>query len=404
MAKKVLLISQVFYPDQVSTASLFTNLCSVMVEKGVEVEVWSGQPSYSTITRQPKRQIYNGINIRYLRSTNFPKDRLTGRLINMLTFTVSACLKILFSHDKRVVWTHTTPPLLGILVSFICSLKKRKFIYILLDIFPEGLIRLGKVSGNNPLISLWHKLFIRSLARSTGIIAIGRDIKQWVDTSCIACQNKTVYIPHWQNEELIFPVPIDQNRFVSEKKIAGNFLIQYSGNMGLWNELSTIGKAVKKNIEGVHYVFVGDGVRKKELLNEFIAEEQGNITIMPFQPNEVFNDIISASHVHLVTLRDGLQGMAVPCKIYGILAAGKPVIALVPEESEIAYVVKEEKCGIVINPTDTEGLINAINLFKSDNSLLIQMGLNSRNAYLKKYTTRIIAEKYLSLLDQIDNL
>ena len=98
-------------------------------------------------------------------------------------------------------------------------------------------------------------------------------------------------------------------------------------------------------------------------------KDQTNIMILHFQPNEVYNDIISASHVHLVTLREGIEGIAVPSKIYGILAAGRPVIAMVPEHSEIAYIVKEENCGIVLSPTDLTGLIDAIRLLKSDESL-----------------------------------
>ena len=130
-------------------------------------------------------------------------------------------------------------------------------------------------------------------------------------------------------------------------------------------------------------------------------EDQTNFRILQFQPNEVYNDIISASHVHLVTLREGLEGIAVPSKIYGILAAGRPVIAMVPEHSEIAYIVKEENCGILLNPDDLNGLLDAIRLLKSDESLARQYGENSRKAFENKYTTRIIAERYKSVLKKL---
>ena len=159
MSKKFLLISQVFYPDQVSTANFFTNLCSVLAEDNIEVEVWSAHPSYTESKRQPKTLEYKGIKIRYLSSTNFSKSSLPGRIINTLTFTVSAGLKVLFSRDKTPVWTHTTFPFVGILLSFICSFKKRKFIYILLDIFPEGLIRVGRVSKKNPVYPIMAQTF-----------------------------------------------------------------------------------------------------------------------------------------------------------------------------------------------------------------------------------------------------
>jgi hypothetical protein len=95
MANKFLLISQVFYPDEVSTANLFTNLCSVIAKDDVEVEVWCAQPSYTCFEKQPQKIHYNGINISYLPSTNFRKSNIAGRLINYLTFTVSIVCKLL---------------------------------------------------------------------------------------------------------------------------------------------------------------------------------------------------------------------------------------------------------------------------------------------------------------------
>src|SRR5665648_272134 len=257
MSKKFLLISQVFYPDQVSTANLFTSLCSLIVEGGIEVEVWSAQPSYTKLNRQPQRLNYEGINILYMPSTNFKKSCFAGKFLNILTFMISASLKLMFSKDKTPVWTHTTPPFLGILLSFICSVKKRKFIYILLDIFPEGLIRLGFVSRRNLIIKVWNRLFINTLKKSEKIIVIGRDIKQFIVELCNECRNRIEYIPHWQDDKLIFPIDFNTNEFVKDHGLKDKFVVQYSGNMGLWNELKTMSKAVKLNIENIVYIFVG---------------------------------------------------------------------------------------------------------------------------------------------------
>jgi colanic acid biosynthesis glycosyl transferase WcaI len=402
MSKKLLLISQVFYPDQVSTANLFTNLCTVLAgSEEIDVEVWAGQPSYTELKKQPKNVNFKGVRIKYLPCSNFPKKNFIGRILNTITFTASAGFKILFSGKKTPVWTHTTPPFLGILIAFICSLKKQKFVYILLDIFPEGVIRLGKVSGLNPFIRIWHYLFMKALKRSEKIIVIGRDMKIWVERECPACRHKTEYIPHWQDESLLFPVDYSTNDFVIEKKLVEKFVVQYSGNFGLWNEVKTMARAAVMSPPDVVFIFVGGGMRKQELLEELSGKDQQNIIILPFQANEKFNTILTGSHIQLITLKEGLEGMAVPCKIYGILAAGIPVIAMVPPESEIAMIVNEEKCGFVIGPTDLDGLIRSITVLKSDKTLQKQMGQNSRNAFEKKYTTKIIAGKYKSVLDNL---
>lgn len=401
MPDKFLLISQVFYPDQVSTANLFTNLCSVIAED-TEVEVWSAHPSYTARVRQPAKLIYNKITIRYLPSTNFSKSSIPGRVLNELSFTVSVCVKLFFSKEKTPVWTHTNPPFLGNILSFICSVKKIKFVYVLLDIFPEGLLRIGKVSRKNPLIRFWNKLFIKTLTKSEKIIVIGRDTRQWLTEKFTLSKNKINYIPLWQDDRLLYPMNFDDNNFVVKNGLLGKFVVQYSGNMGLWNELETMGAAVRENIKDVVFMFVGGGIRKPELLNKFALETQKNVMFLPFQSNNDFNEILNASHVQIVTLKEGLEGMAVPSKIYGILAAGKPVIAMVPDNSEIAFIIKEEKCGIVLNPNDLTGLLETIKLLKTDQNLLNNLGKNGRIAFENKYTLRIIADRYKNLLKELN--
>ncbi|HBH82415.1 MAG TPA: hypothetical protein DDY34_01225 [Bacteroidales bacterium] len=400
MASKLLLISQVFYPDEVSTANLFTNLSSVLVREGVDVQVWCAHPSYTHLHKQPRTLVYNGVNILYLPSTNFKKTNLAGRITNYITFTFSVILKLLISRENVPVFTHTTPPSLGIILAILCSLKKRKFAYILLDIFPEGLIRLGNVTESNILIKIWQNLFTYSLKKSYKIIVIGRDMMKWLGELDNDFLQKTEYIPMWQDDELICPEEYTFNPYVIKNHLQDKFLVQYSGNMGLWNDMKVIGKAVSRNTEGVSYMFVGGGMRKKELLECFINDEQKNVIMLSFQPTEKFNKIITACHVGLVSLRAGLEGMAVPSKIYGIMAAGIPIVAIVPEKSEIGYIINEENCGITVIPGDTDGLINAILLLKSDDELRNKLGQNGRNAFLKKYTTSKIAFRYKLMLDK----
>ena len=270
-----------------------------------------------------------------------------------------------------------------------------------MDAMPDSLIRAGKLSTRSIFVKAWLRLHLSALKKCHKIVVIGRDMKSWLKGIFPSGADKIFYIPLWQDDELIMPVGFKENPFIIGNKLSEYFVVQYSGNIGLWNEVGTLGKAVKQNIDNVEFIVIGGGIRKKELLDEFSVEDQKNIKIFPFQPNEIFNDIISASHVHLVTLKEELAGIAVPSKIYGILAAGRPVIAMVPEYSEIAYIVKEENCGFVINPADLTGLINAIQSLRSDENLTRKFGENSRKAFEKKYTTRIIAERYKTVLNQL---
>lgn len=139
-------------------------------------------------------------------------------------------------------------------------------------------------------------------------------------------------------------------------------------------------------------------MRKNELHSTFSADNQKNVLILPFQPIEKLSNVLTGCHVGLVSLREGLEGMAVPSKIYGIMAAGVPVIAMVPQQSEIAYIIREENCGFIVDPGDVDGLIDAVMELKSDEQLRQKMGINGRKAFEQKYTTKVIAGKYKLLI------
>ncbi len=329
----------------------------------------------------------------------FPKSNLFGRILNYLTFSVSLTFRFLLSKEKATIFTHTTPPSLGILLSFLCHIKKRKLIYILLDIFPEGLIRLGKVSDKNLYIQFWEKLNISALKRSHRIIVIGRDMEKWVIEKFKDTAEKTTYLPLWQDAELINPMEIEVNTFIKEHDLEGKFIVQYSGNMGLWQDMEILGTVANMmSDENTTFVFIGGGMRKKELLDTFNNKIPQNVRLFPFQPNKELGNVLTACHLALISLRDGLTGMAVPSKIYGIMAAGIPSIAIVPEDSEIAMILKEEDCGLVVEPGDIDGLKNAIIRLKEDEKLRIEMGKNARKAFENKYTVRDIAQQYKKLI------
>ncbi len=400
---KLLLISQVFYPDQVSTANLFTNLCVYLLKIGVSVEVWCAQPSYTEKKKQSRTSNYQGIEIHYLPSTHFHKRILLGRLFNYMTFMISVFVKLIGEKNKSPVITHTTPPSLGIVISWICLLRKRKFVYILLDIFPEGLIRLGRVSRNNLFIRLWERLHMGSLRRSHKIIVIGRDMEEWIMGIYPRGRSKLVYIPLWHDDHIISPIQYHENTLIQKCNLQDKFVVQYSGNMGLWNELEVIAHAVNRIYKDVFFLFIGDGMRARELFSNLNDVTHDAFIRLQFQPISQLNETLNACHVGLVSLKEGLQGMAVPSKIYGIMAAGKPIIAIVPDDSEIARVVHEENCGIVVAPNDADLLVLAILRLKNNKQLRTVMGENGRKAFELKYSTSNLSARYRLLLESMSD-
>ena len=169
--------------------------------------------------------------------------------------------------------------------------------------------------------------------------------------------------------------------------LGGKFIVQYSGNMGMWHDIAGLVETADKlrDEPDVQLLFIGDGARRKEAEELSRELKTENITWHPFVPIEQLRESLSTCHVALISLRAGFEGIAVPSKLYGILASGRAIIAHVPRESEVAYVVEEERCGLVVEPSDAEGVKAAILELASDPERVRKMGVRAFEAYCAKY-------------------
>jgi glycosyltransferase involved in cell wall biosynthesis len=157
--------------------------------------------------------------------------------------------------------------------------------------------------------------------------------------------------------------------------------------MGLWHDIETFVRAAKRldSHQDIQFIFVGGGMRKKRALD--LAREIGikNIHWKEFVPLNELSESLAGCHLALISLNQNLEGVAVPCKLYGILASGRPTIAQVPAKSEVAMTVIENCCGLVIEPGDVEGLADAIYRLSKDMESVRAMSLAAFKAYSKNY-------------------
>ena len=101
-------------------------------------------------------------------------------------------------------------------------------------------------------------------------------------------------------------------------------VVLYSGNLGLAHEFDTLLDAAEilRGERQLLFAFVGEGPRRDEVEREFARRGLTNVEFRPHVPRESLGDSLAAGDVHLVTMRDGIAGLVVPSKIYGILVAG----------------------------------------------------------------------------------
>jgi glycosyltransferase involved in cell wall biosynthesis len=169
-------------------------------------------------------------------------------------------------------------------------------------------------------------------------------------------------VPNWP-PAAVHPVPRDENLFRAEHDLTDRFVVMYSGNMGLAHPFDAVLDAadrLESERPEVLFLFVGEGPRKDALRAQVQRRGLPNVRFLPFQPRERLAESLSAADLHLVTMRPELEGLVVPSKLYGALAAGRPACFLGPPGSEAARAVAEHDCGAVLPDPSGAALADAI--------------------------------------------
>jgi colanic acid biosynthesis glycosyl transferase WcaI len=369
----IVIVSQVFYPNTQSTSILLTDLALNLQNKNTKVTVICGFPNGVDNDTVERYENFNGIDIYRCGINVNLKAGLWQRVTSYISYLLHAGWKLLFLGEKEIILGVSNPPFLSIVLMIVSLIKHCQYYFIVHDVYPEGLVAVGKLKEQSLITKTWQKLNQLSYRRSEKIVTLGRDMSDLLIENYALDRHKIEYIPNWSLTTAQEPISFEQNDLAHNLGIQSKFVVQYSGNMGLWHDIDTFIRAAQQL-------------------------ELTNIIWMDFVPTEQLNTSLTCAHVALISLNSGLEGIAVPCKLYGILASGRAILAQVPQKSEIAYVVEEEECGFVVPPGDVDGLVKRIEQLFADRDLTNKMGGNSFQAYKSKYTIESITGQFQSML------
>jgi colanic acid biosynthesis glycosyl transferase WcaI len=386
----IVFVCLVFHPDSSASSLLFTDLFRRLAGD-VRVTVLCGFPSKDRalqLETLPRRETVGGVDLVRCGVRMRGKKSLLTRAVAYGSFLAHAGWHLLRLEQEAIVVGSTDPPFTPIALWLTSHLRRFEYQLVLLDLYPDGLLALGKLRSRSPLTHLWRALNRISYARAEQLTVIGRDMATLLQRRYAVDPLRITYIPHWAPEEVDRLDVAGAGTLLSLLGLQGKFVVQYSGNMGLWHDMHTLVRAAERlrDDKRIHFLFIGQGMRRRSA--EQLSDELGltNITWLDFLPREELSRSLAACDVALISLRQGLAGVAVPSKLYGILASGRPVIAQVPLDSEVARVVREERCGMVVAPGDVDGLAHAIRSLAADPHLTHTLGHRARAAYRDKYT------------------
>jgi glycosyltransferase involved in cell wall biosynthesis len=355
----VLFLNRSYWPDVEATGQLLTELCGDLALKH-RVAVIAGQPNFVAASGGGlvQRETYQGVHIIRVRNSRFSKKSFFGRVFGLSGYLLLAAWSAFTERRPDVIVTETDPPVLGALGALLKAWHRCGFVYYLQDLYPEVGLTLGRLRpGPLTWFLRWATQF--GLRHADRIVVLGEDMRQRVRDRGID-SDKIVIVPNWVDVGSVRPV-VGDNALRKSWNLDGQFVVMYSGNLGLSQNLDQILVAARQ-LQGqpVRFLFVGEGGAKARLEAQATAWGLDNVSFRPYQPKEMLSESLGVADIHLIPLQKGLAGCIVPSKLYGILAAGKPYIAAVDADSEVARITAENHTGLVIPPDSAPELVAAI--------------------------------------------
>jgi colanic acid biosynthesis glycosyl transferase WcaI len=405
---RILLLSTYFKPDIASTGVLMTQLAEELVRLGHHLTVVASMPHYdgNRIWSEYRGKLYvresfNGLDVRrvYLYVPQH-KGNLLGRLLNYVTFNSLSVVVGALAGQYDVVLT-PSPPLTNGLAAFLLSrLRRVPYVYNVQDIYPDVAIRLGVLT--NPRVITFFKAmerFVYSKAAAVSVISDG--FRRNLLAKGVPPE-KVHTVPNFMDPNFVRPLP-RHNRFSREQGLDDRYVVLFAGNVGLSQGLEFVLEAARllSDKPDILFLIVGNGAAKAGLVKQAEEIELTNVRFLPFQPHEVVPELYAASDLCLVPLRRGITQDSVPCKVYTIMAAGKPLVAAVDEGSDTWQFVQEAGCGLLVPPEDPEVLARAILDLYRDRAFGEAMGLRGRERVEQEFTPQAAARKYAELLEQV---
>ena len=129
-------------------------------------------------------------------------------------------------------------------------------------------------------------------------------------------------------------------------------------------------------------------LRQSQAFTGAQAQQLPNLMFKPYQPRDMLKSSLALPHVHLVTLAPGMGGLMVPSKIYGIAAAGRPMLYIGDEDSEVPGIIAAADCGMNIRVGAVADLVRAILMMQENSQRLEEMGRKGRKTFDERYSSR----------------
>jgi glycosyltransferase involved in cell wall biosynthesis len=374
---RILLLNLYYPPDTSATAKMAETVVNALAREN-EVTILCGRPSYDPAERRAWRlfrtEETRNARIVCVGSTDFPRFNMKKRVLNYLTYTALVIPRALFTPCDAVL-AMTDPPFEGIVGALVALLKGKPYFYNIRDMYPDMAMG-GSIIAPGLLARVWERLHRWALRRATKVIVLGEDMRNRIVGKGVHADQVEIVRDGTEilsaSAQQVQAAQLDQQVI---RAIRGDFrfVLLHAGNIGFYGAWETL-IAAAKQLQGdsIGFVFVGEGAQRAQL--ESAANGASNVRFLPFFPGDKIPSVLAAADAHLITIKRGLEGVVVPSKLYGILAAGKPIVAVAPRETDAVALGEKLGFSVGADPDYPDQVARVIHKLAADPARMTVMG------------------------------
>ncbi len=398
----VVVWSQVFVPDAASVGQHVADVVAQLAQRGQRVLVLTSDRGYDDArVRYPRRGQVGGAEVLRLPFCSFGKKSFGLRGLGALSFMVQCLALTLLLPRVRGIFFSTSPPLVGVAATLAARLRRIPAMYWAMDINPDQLVALGHTPASARVVRWLEAAHRFVLRRAALVVTLDRFMAARL-ASKVARRLPLLVLPPWPHEDQLEPVPHEANPFRARHGLQDKVVVMYSGNHSASNPLDTLLEAAVHFREHprLRFLFVGAGNGKAAV--EACVREHGlnNVVSLPYQPLSELRYSLSAADVHVVSLGDPMVGIIHPCKIYGAMAVGRPILYVGPEPSHVSELLAAQGVGWRIGHGDVAGATRVVQeILDTSPDALRAMGVRAQQAVAATFSQQALCRE---LCDRIE--
>lgn len=403
-----------FAPEQAASSYIWQNLHEDFAKADMDSVVYVPTPTRGIsldVRKEYKRkyaveQKYNG-RLTIVRFSLYGEG--TNPLMRALRYFLSCGIqfcKCMWGKEARncnVMFLTSTPPILGLVASFVKIFRGIPFVYNLQDIFPDSLVGTSLTKKGSLLWKIGRVVENFTYKHADKIIVISEDFKKNIMAKGVP-EDKIEVVYNWVDQNAVVHVDRSENKLIGKYNIdPTKFYIEYSGNIGLTQNMDMlldVMKDLKTSYPEIGLILVGEGAYKQQVEEIVRRDSLTNVIMLPFQPYEDISHVFSLGDVGIIISKPGVGSNSVPSKTWSIMSASRPVLANF-DENEIKSILSDNNCGIFTKAGDKDAFKNAIIKLYENRDLCKEYGRNGREFIMKNLTREVGTQKYVDVIKSV---